>query len=90
LKFVDPRSYADPEAAARKLMEIANAVRAGRLRARAVEMPPGHERDIVLRKLREMEMACGLSGWINSRGGFSRRRSGPLTEEQVTDKNSVF
>jgi hypothetical protein len=26
MKFVDPRPFADPEAAARKLMEIANAV----------------------------------------------------------------
>jgi hypothetical protein len=39
-----------------------------RLRARAVDMPPGHEREIVLRKLREVEMACNLTGWINSPG----------------------
>jgi hypothetical protein len=30
MKFVDPRPYADPEAAAQKLMEIANAVEAVR------------------------------------------------------------
>lgn len=41
---------------------------AERLRVRAVEMSPGHERDIVLRKLREIEMTCGLTGWINSPG----------------------
>jgi hypothetical protein len=41
---------------------------ASRLRARAVEMPPGHEREIVLRKLREIEMTCGLTDWINSPG----------------------
>ena len=39
-----------------------------RLRARAVAMPPGHEREIVLRMLREIEMTCGLTNWINSPG----------------------
>jgi hypothetical protein len=37
-----------------------------RLRTIAVEMPPGHERNVVLQKLREAEMACKLSGLINS------------------------
>ena len=35
---------------------------ASRLRSQAVEMPPGREREIVLRKLREVEMACNLTG----------------------------
>jgi len=41
---------------------------ASRRRARAVGMPPGHEREIVLRMLREIEMTCGLTNWINSPG----------------------
>lgn len=41
---------------------------ASRLCARAVEMPPGHEREIVLRMLREIEMTCGVIDWINSPG----------------------
>jgi len=48
---------------------------ASRLRARAVGMPPGHEREIVLRMLREIEMTCGLTNWINRRN-FSRRLRG--------------
>jgi hypothetical protein len=39
---------------------------APRLRAQAVKMPPGYEREIVLRKLREVEMACGPTDWLNS------------------------
>jgi hypothetical protein len=41
---------------------------APRLGAQAVKMPPGHEREIVLRKLREVVMACNLTGWINPPG----------------------
>jgi hypothetical protein len=41
---------------------------ASRLRAQAVEMPPGHEREIVLQKLRKIQMTCGLTDWINSPG----------------------
>ena len=41
---------------------------ASRLRARTVEMPPGHERDIMLRMLCEIEMTCGVVDWINSPG----------------------
>ena len=37
-------------------------------RLQAVKMPPGYGREIVLRKLREVEMACGLTDWINSPG----------------------
>jgi hypothetical protein len=41
---------------------------ASRLRAQVVKMPPGYEREIVLPKLHEIEMTCGLTNWINSPG----------------------
>jgi hypothetical protein len=42
MKFVDPRPYADPEAAARKLMELANGVEttfAGRIHIEKINGP---------------------------------------------------
>ena len=49
-------------------LETRSEEEASRLRARAVEMPSGREREIVLQKLREIEMTCGLTDWINSPG----------------------
>jgi hypothetical protein len=37
-------------------------------RARAVEMPPGHEREIVLQQLCKIQMTSGLADWTNSPG----------------------
>jgi hypothetical protein len=38
------------------------------LRARAVEMPPGHEREIVVQQLCKIQMTSGLTDWTNSPG----------------------
>jgi hypothetical protein len=41
---------------------------AERLLARAEKLPPGRELESVLRKIREIEMTCGMIEWINSPG----------------------
>ena len=43
MKFIEPRRFADPEAAARKLMEIANSVEPvqnGRIHIELINLPP--------------------------------------------------
>jgi hypothetical protein len=41
---------------------------AERLREHAKVLPPGEERASILRKVREIEMTCGMVDWINSPG----------------------
>ncbi len=41
---------------------------AARLRAEARTLPPGHKRDVLLRRARQDEIASHLSDWIRSPG----------------------
>jgi hypothetical protein len=44
---------------------------AERLRTRVMNSPPGHERESLLRSIREIEWTCRMVEWINS-GGLQR------------------
>jgi hypothetical protein len=67
MKFVEPRPYADPEAAARKLLEIANSVEAvqdGRIHIELINWPMLHDL-----KATPAEYKAGLNyavanGWL--------------------------
>jgi hypothetical protein len=57
MKFIEPRPYADPDAAARKLLELANAfepVQDGRIYIEKINGP-------FLFKLKGH--TCGIQGW---------------------------
>jgi len=41
---------------------------ASRYREQAGELPPGEERDALLRKARELDTAAHINDWINSPG----------------------
>ena len=41
---------------------------AQRLREQAAALPPGPERDELLKKARQAEVACHLEDWVNSSG----------------------
>jgi hypothetical protein len=37
-------------------------------KSEAAELPPGKEREVLLRKARQLEVACHLNDWISSPG----------------------
>jgi hypothetical protein len=41
---------------------------AEKVRSQAVLLPPGHQREVLLKKVRAAEAASHLDGWVNSRG----------------------
>jgi hypothetical protein len=41
---------------------------AEKLRSQAANMPPGREKEILLKKVRAASAAAHVDGWVNSRG----------------------
>ena len=67
MKFVQPRPFADPEAAARKLMEIANSVepvRDGRIHIELINWPMLHDFKATPAEYKAGLDLCIERGWL--------------------------
>lgn len=41
---------------------------ADKMRDEAMDLPPGHGRDALLKKVRQLETACHMNEWVSSPG----------------------